>query len=298
MYASLSDGTKLFYQVFGGKRVLFNEQVIEKPTLVFLHGGPGIADQTLYIDFWSKLSDVAEVVFVDMRGHGMSEGWTHKEKFNLRSWSSDINDFCKAVGIIDPIIAGFSFGGWVAIDYAINYSEDLGAVILCNTEAKIDNERRALAYKAKADRKGFEGDYIYTIVKNLTVNSSENSQLYIEHCIPLFSENPYSKQELSLCKKNELAWEVFDANEQYSFDFTKDLPNITCPMLILAGSEDPEHPYQASVELSEMAINSIVELHVIDGAGDPVYRDQPDETLNLIKKYIVDKYPNVASLCE
>ena len=42
----------------------------DKPTLIFLHGGAGIADHSLYLPFWSKLSSQANIILIDQRGCG------------------------------------------------------------------------------------------------------------------------------------------------------------------------------------------------------------------------------------
>ena len=44
-----------------------------KPTLVFLHGGAGMADHSIYISFWSQLNEHVNVVFFDQRGCGKSD---------------------------------------------------------------------------------------------------------------------------------------------------------------------------------------------------------------------------------
>ena len=44
----------------------------DKPTLVLLHGGPGY-DHTSFKPVFSRLADVAQVVYVDHRGHGRSD---------------------------------------------------------------------------------------------------------------------------------------------------------------------------------------------------------------------------------
>ncbi len=89
MFARLSDGTRIFYDVYGSGLTLLDDRVIEKPTIVFLHGGPGIGDHTLYVSFWSQLLDVSQVVFVDMRGHGRSDQGNVKD-WTLARWGKDV----------------------------------------------------------------------------------------------------------------------------------------------------------------------------------------------------------------
>ena len=61
------NNTHLFFDVYGSHLQILHDSVIEKPTLLVLHGGHGVADQPLYVDFWSRFSDIAQVIFLDQR---------------------------------------------------------------------------------------------------------------------------------------------------------------------------------------------------------------------------------------
>lgn len=282
-FVKLQDNVKLFYKVFEA------EAGINAPTIIFLHGGPGLADHNLYVPFWSQLKDVARVIFFDMRGHGQSEGWDQPDTWNLKQWGTDVYEFCNALDIEKPIVVGFSFGGWVALDYATRYPDHPGALILCNTEAKNDAEVRAEAYKQKAIARGQDGDLVAEIVKNLAVNAgdSETSELYLKHCAPLFSEKPFRLEELDVCKQNEAVWLKFDKEEQYQFDYHEQLNMIVAPTLVISGSEDPEHPVICAKKMVSEMTSANVRFEIIVGAGDPVYADKPEETLRILRDFIL-----------
>lgn len=297
MKIKLNDSTKLYFDVFGSKQEIRDGKLIEKPTMIFLHGGPGLADHNLYVSFWSKFKDVAQVIFLDLRGHGLSEGWEQTHKFNLHSWASDIKDFCEQLAIEKPIIVGFSFGGWVALDYAISYPKELSALILCNTEAHIDVELRAKLYEIKAKRFGksdIEAAKIADTVRNLgngSIDSSKTSEIYLQVCGPFFSEKPITEEEekvWGLCKQNLLAWEVFDRNEQFKFDYTSQLHKIIVPTLSISGELDVEHPAICAKKMCAVMTNAVVKHVILKGAGDPVDHDDPDGTFNAVLKFILE----------
>ena len=102
--------TNLFYDVYGSKLSILEDSVIEKPTMIVLHGGHGFADHTLYVEFWSQFSTIAQVVFLDQRGCGRSDR-AQPDEWNLAHWAEDLFQFCKALGIEKPIIAG-GINGW------------------------------------------------------------------------------------------------------------------------------------------------------------------------------------------
>ncbi len=235
---------------------------------------------TLYVSFWSQLSDIAQIIFFDMRGHGRSD-LNNAANWTLTQWGRDVAEFCDNLGLNNPIIAGFSFGGWVALSYAIQFPDHPSKLILCNTEAKVDFQARIAAYRKKGGAK------VAAIVEKLAYEPDEKTeQQYIEHCIPLFCEHPYTDQELNRCFRRTQVWNRFDQNEYRTFDFLPELDKIHCPTLVLAGTEDPEHPPTSAKKMVTALSNCETEYALIRDAGDPVYRDKPTETLRIIKKFL------------
>ena len=129
--------TQLFFDVYGSQLSINSDSVAYKPTLLVLHGGHGVVDHTLYVEFWSQFSDIAQVIFLDQRGCGRSDTES-LDKCNLRHWGKDVYDFCNTLDIKKPIIAGVSMGGHVMCEYISHFPEHPEALIFCNTEAKMN----------------------------------------------------------------------------------------------------------------------------------------------------------------
>ena len=68
----LVNGVRLFFDVEGARLVPDGPTLREKPTLILLHGGPGM-DHSGYKPRFSQLADIAQVVFLDHRGNGRSD---------------------------------------------------------------------------------------------------------------------------------------------------------------------------------------------------------------------------------
>ena len=108
MHVSVN-GVRLFFDVEGSKFVPDGPLMREKPTLLMLHGGPG-SDHSIYRPAYSALSDIAQIIYLDHRGNGRSEDGP-RESWNLAQWGDDVRAFCEALGIVNPIVLGASFGG-------------------------------------------------------------------------------------------------------------------------------------------------------------------------------------------
>ena len=73
MRVALRDGTRIFFEVIGTKLVADGPTMRERPTLLLLHGGPGF-DHSGLATTLAPLSDVAQLVLLDHRGQGRSDG--------------------------------------------------------------------------------------------------------------------------------------------------------------------------------------------------------------------------------
>lgn len=74
--------------------------------------------------------------------------------------------------------------------------------------------------------------------------------------------------------------------EHGKFDFTPSLHKIHCPVLHLAGENDPVHPVSCAIDTAKH-IGKNCELSIIKDTGDPVYRDQPNETVKVISDFFL-----------
>ena len=128
------NGVRLFFDVEGSSLAVDGGSMRTKPTLLLLHGGPGF-DHSIFRPRFDELSDVAQVVYLDLRGNGRSERGP-KEDWNLAQWGDDVRVFCDVLGIESPIVYGGSWGGTVAISYACRHPDHPSKLVLVSTEAK------------------------------------------------------------------------------------------------------------------------------------------------------------------
>src|SRR5258705_123980 len=127
------NGVRLFFDVEGASLVPHGAAMRERPTLLLLHGGPGL-DHSIYKPAFSTLAGIAQVLFLDHRGNGRSEPGP-RESWTLAQSAEDVRAFCEAVGIERPIVYGASFGRTVALAYAARYPDHPAKLILVSTEA-------------------------------------------------------------------------------------------------------------------------------------------------------------------
>jgi proline iminopeptidase len=228
------NGIRLFFDVEGAKLVPDGPVMREKPTLVLLHGGPGM-DGSYWKPEFSSLADVAQVIYLDQRGCGRSErgplsSWT------LNQWGDDVRAFCDALEIDRPIVCGSSFGGEVAMSYANRHSGHPGKLILLSCSARLDAARIAEAFR----RLG--GDEVAEIARRFWSDFNlERGLDYMQRCAPLYFRTPQDPdREARAVIDSELTLDYLkNGGEAQAIDLRSALAAIPCPTLVMGGEDDP-----------------------------------------------------------
>ena len=107
---------RLFFDVVGESLNAATPDMTLRPTLILLHGGPGYDHSTLR-PYFDRYSDTHQLIYLDHRGCGRSTG--EQETWHLDQWADDLAVFCSTLGIDSPMVFGQSFGGMVAMNYAV-----------------------------------------------------------------------------------------------------------------------------------------------------------------------------------
>lgn len=273
--------TELFFDVYGSKLKIMPDGIIEKPTLIILHGGHGFADHTLYVEFWSQFSDLMQVIFLDQRGCGRSSAGTVSE-WTLEHWGEDLYQFCLALDIKKPIIAGVSMGGHVMCEYVKQHPDHPGALIFCNTESRNFVEDICDILKNRGLSAAAAACYA-----QYTQPTEETLETYVKTCLPHYGHNSYTLQEVSRCMKHTEVFQNYCQHYMLTFDYLNDMANIQCPTLLLVGEDSPFHPPIRAIEMAEKIRPELTTLEIVKKAGAAVYKDQPEIAYTVVNNFLV-----------
>ena len=98
--------------------------------LVLMHGGPSLDHTTLLT--LEPLADQYTLIFYDHRCNGRSEG-ADVSTMTMDNLTADAEALRQALGYDQWIVFGQSFGGNVALEYALRYPQRLSRLILMDT---------------------------------------------------------------------------------------------------------------------------------------------------------------------
>ncbi|HWA29899.1 MAG TPA: alpha/beta hydrolase, partial [Rhizomicrobium sp.] len=133
MYADLGTA-RIFFDTAGSQLAIAGEKMLEKPTLIVMHGGPGF-DQSSMRPYFDRFADTHQVLYIDHRANGRSTG--EQEDCTLAQWGDDVKALCDVLGIVKPVVYGNSFGGMVAMAYASRHPDHPAKLILSSTAARM-----------------------------------------------------------------------------------------------------------------------------------------------------------------
>jgi proline-specific peptidase len=276
-------GSRLYFDVEGSKLRPDGRQMREVPTLVLLHGGPGF-DHSSFKPTMSPLADVAQIVYLDHRGQGRSD-YADWKSLKVDDWADDVKDFCDALGIERPIVMGHSFGGFVAMAYAIRHPDHPGKLILSSTAAKQRLDRALAMFERLGGLRARE-----TAERFWNNPDTNNREDYLRVCFPLYNRRriPGDGDALARTVTNAALMEYFVANEMRTFNLLPALSRIRCPTLIMAGEDDPILPIQDSEDIAIAIPSELVRFERFANAGHGVFRDDPESALAVIREFIVN----------
>lgn len=278
MRVALPDGTRIFFESIGTKLVADGPTMRERPTLLVLHGGPGF-DHSGLAHMLAPLADVAQLVLLDHRGQGRSDG-DDPAQWSLDRWVKDIVEFCEALELDRPMILGQSFGGIVALAVSARNPDLPLKLIVSSSLAKFRPDRAFPMF----ERLG--GPEVREVAeRHFRELTDESAQEFLRVCLPVYNTTPADPDVIARTRLRLEVGNHFFRNEFLTADLLPELPSISCPTLVLGGELDPIAPVRDSEDIA--AAIPQAELRIVEGAGHGVFRDKPEEALAIIREFLV-----------
>lgn len=259
--------------------------------IIVLHGGPGL-DQGYLQPQLFQLADNHRVIFYDQRGSGKSlDTPLDDSHLNTQQFVKDLEDLRSELGLEKLILMGHSWGGFLAMQYAIDHPDRLIALILLNSAPADFNGQKAFIDEFQTRTKDISNDlkpfFAFDDFKRL--NASQISDLY-RKLFSVYVYNPKDIQNLSLNFNVTAAQSGFKVMEEMSktswlkpgINLFPALKSLNVPTLVLHGKQDIV-PVWTAVEIQQAIPNA--EIVVLDQCGHFPYIEQPTQFFKAIDQY-------------
>jgi len=111
---------------------LYYREIGQGEPILILHGGPSF-DHAYLLPDMDRLADAFRLIYYDQRGRGKSGSNVQPEAVTLASEIADL-DAVRAYFQLEPVaLLGHSWGGLLAMEYALRHPKRISRLILLNT---------------------------------------------------------------------------------------------------------------------------------------------------------------------
>lgn len=111
---------------------LYYRDIGQGPPIIILHGGPGFDHNYLLPDM-DSLADAYHLIYYDQRGRGKSAWNVQPTAVSLQSEMDDLEALRADLHLEQAALLGHSWGGLLALEYALRHPERVSRLILLNT---------------------------------------------------------------------------------------------------------------------------------------------------------------------
>jgi proline iminopeptidase len=253
------------------------------PVLIAHHGGGGIGSLAEPKATFGPLADKYRVVVFDARGCGLSEG---KPPFSHAQWAADVDALREWIGVDQIIITGGSYGGFIAMEYALAYPEHTRAMILRDTSPDNSNFERAFESARNQTRVEIHWDNFNRYWSGQMTDDQDLKERWAE-IIPLydFEYDPIKSAkavEAGIYRHEAHNW-CFQKNMP-EYDLRPKLPTVTCPTLVTVGRTDWITPVSSAETIASLIPNS--KLVVFEKSGHSPQIEQFDLFQEVMRDFL------------
>jgi pimeloyl-ACP methyl ester carboxylesterase len=249
----------------------------DRPTVVFLHGLS--ANHTTWLRSAGRLAAKRiNCLLVELRGHGYSDKRIEKKQYELAVFSADLALILNQENCRNFLLVGYSFGGAIALHYALNRTPSPGGLILISA-----NHVNPLKYW----RIGWLTPLLRLIVNVLAYSLAWEKRENYSYYEP---NRPGGYWQSVWAGLKTMPWSInlWMLREMSALNFYGLLGKIKIPLLIMHSRHDP---FLTELEISDMAREiPRAEIVVSKNKSHFVASQSQDEVTEIILEFIGKNY--------
>lgn len=243
-----------------GKFNVWTKRIGNNPTikLLLLNGGPGATHE--YFECFENflLPENVELIYYDQLGCGYSDNPKDTTMWDLSRFVEEVEQVRKALNLDKNnfYLLGHSWGGILAMQYALKYQDNLKGLIISNMMSSCPAYGK---YAQNVLAPQFDPKVLDTI-RQIEAKGDFSNPKYMELLYPHFYAKHICRIPLdqwpepvirSFAKMNQSLYVTMQGPSEFgiggnliNWDVSKELPKITVPTLTIGGkydTMDPEH---------------------------------------------------------
>jgi len=290
---ALKTGGSRLLPVVGGKHKVWTKKVGSGPIkLLTLHGGPGFGHEYFecFEDFLPQVG--VEFYYYDQLDCHYSNQPGDETLWSVERFTDEVEEVRQGLGLTNFYLYGQSWGGMLAIEYALKYPARLKGLVISNMTAGVPSYeayaktlRAALPTEVRAvmDRYEAKGEY-----QAQEYQEAIFAHVYSRHFCRLDPWPEPAERALRLNHFNQRVYNYLQGPNEFvitgklkDWDRWADLPRISVPTLVMGARYDTMNPDDVR---REGALIPRSRTHICpNGSHFSLYDDQEDYMRALIR---------------
>lgn len=272
------NGSEVYYKTMG-----------EGEPLLVIHGGP-VLDHSYFLPHLESLAKDYELIFYDQRASGRSSVEIDSATMNLAGFVEDIEQIRQKLGYDRLNVFGHSWGGLIAMKYAIAHDEKVNHLILSNSMAPSAADWQAENLEAAKNINEEDQRRLDVIVSSGLLRSAEpvpyiKEMMMLSFKSQMFDGKNIEKLNLYIPEDFQQRSAVFGllGPDLGAYDLYADLSKVKSPTLILFGQSE------AAVEMHAQKMTSSLpngKLEVIEKSGHFPFIENPIAFDRALKSFL------------
>jgi 2-succinyl-6-hydroxy-2,4-cyclohexadiene-1-carboxylate synthase len=247
------------------------------PVVVFLHGFMG--DHRDWGDVTGSLDQDFLCVCIDLPGHGGSRALGPDSAYTFEAACAGVGDVLDQLGCAAPACVGYSMGGRVALGLAAAEPTRFGRLLVESASPGLEDpvarrariqvdEERARSLERGQFERFLEAWYANPLFGSLAARPGLRHQMIRDR----LDNDP-----------RELARALRGMSTGRQASFWDRLPWLDLPVLVLAGSLDPQYA-DAAPRMADLCPSG--QARIVLEAGHNIHREQPDLFLDAARTFL------------
>ncbi len=271
------NGTQLFVKTMG-----------RGEPLIIVHGGPGF-DHSYFLPQMAELAADYRLVFYDQRVSGRSSADLEPDEITLEEFIGDIEGLREFLGVERIHLMGHSFGGMLAMQYALRHPDRLHSLMLVNSTAA-SSEYMGQVNQLLSERLSPEARRRQAEIAESEAFKQGEPDAIREFMLVLLSANfhdPGKVEQLNLsfpddfmARSERLQALAGDLSE---YDLYPMLGEIHCPTLIVRGDSEVL-PEEATDRIRDAIPGS--QMHVLADCGHFPFVECNDQLQATLREFL------------
>ena len=292
------------HRIHVGDCELYVEEEGKGTPLVLINGGPG-GTHHYFHPWFSRAKDYARVIYYDQRGCGLSDYEPGENGYSVNQAVDDLESIRQALNINKWVVLGYSYGGFLAQYYSINYPENVAGIVLMGAstgmwvhmkpsrqneflsdeERKKKSEIRTQLRKLAKEKEWPMGKYMELLVYNNHLNGDWKRQ-------NMFRPSREKIAQIALYEwRQDKNFNSIMSGSHQRVDLTDAFEKCPIPTIILEGRWDLTWNTDKPEILHKNHPGA--KLVWFENATHGIYEEEPDKFFKVLKKFI-NSLPEVA----